>query len=368
MTDTRNLQRNLGVDALRVLATFMVLILHILNIGGIIRQTPTNSPAYWSGLVLFLAAFSAVNCYGLISGYVGLYARYRYAKLAMLWLQVVFYNLVGLVVLAFVVGQPLEAMDFWQAFSPLIHRSFWYFTAYFGLFFLMPILNRGVQALTAPQARMLGWSLVVLFSLAPTLMGADWFVTQAGYTALWLVLLYLLGACMRKGQILSRTPGWVLLGIYLLGVAVSVLLRWILLAQSIQIGTVQYNSYTLISYTSPTILLCAMALLGLFARRSFRGRWSRRLIGTLAPASFGIYILHMQPQIQDWLFNLPLFAWVVQQNAAILVAVVLLMGLCLYIVCWAVEYLRQWIFRILRIQKRLERLETKLLGNFWDAH
>ena len=39
-----------------------------------------------------MAAYCAVNCYGLISGYVGIYLKYRYTNIVILWLQVVLYS------------------------------------------------------------------------------------------------------------------------------------------------------------------------------------------------------------------------------------------------------------------------------------
>lgn len=357
--------RHQGVDALRIVATMMVLILHVLNIGQINAQIPAYTPAYWLCAALFIGCHCAVNCYGLISGYVGLYSRCRYYKLALLWLQIVFYNLLGLAVMAVVSRQLPEAAGLLRAVTPLLHQSFWYFTAYFGMFFLIPVMNRGLQGMTRRQARALFWAIFTVFSGLSTLTGLDFFVTQFGYSVIWLILLYILGGCIRRGDILSRVPSQVLLAIYLLCVAAALLMKG-LLREPVLIFQALYHSNTLVSYTSPTVLLCAVTLLVVFSRMGRPGRWNGKLVAVLAPCSFGIYILHMQDDLRTLLFELPLFGWIAKQGALVAPLIVLLTALVLYILCAAIEKLRQWLFKALHIQTALEKLETRFLGRLWS--
>ena len=63
-------QRNRGVDLLRMVAMWMVVILHILNKGGALGASAPLSAGRETALLLDMAAYCAVDCYG-ISGYVG---------------------------------------------------------------------------------------------------------------------------------------------------------------------------------------------------------------------------------------------------------------------------------------------------------
>lgn len=65
-----NKERNYGIDMLRIVAMFMVIILHILGRGGILDSVKTFSPNYYIGWFMEIASFGAVNCYAIISGYV----------------------------------------------------------------------------------------------------------------------------------------------------------------------------------------------------------------------------------------------------------------------------------------------------------
>ena len=72
-----NQERNYGIDLLRVLATYMVLVLHVMGQGGIVWTIDGSSNNYIVAWLLELLAFCAVNCYALISGYVGLYKKFK---------------------------------------------------------------------------------------------------------------------------------------------------------------------------------------------------------------------------------------------------------------------------------------------------
>ena len=83
-------EKNYGIDALRILSMFMVTILHVLTQGGILNASGRFTSQYEVVWLLQTMAFCAVNVYALISGYVWVYAKYRYRNLMELWLQVFF--------------------------------------------------------------------------------------------------------------------------------------------------------------------------------------------------------------------------------------------------------------------------------------
>lgn len=73
--------RNYGVDALRIFAMFMVVILHILTQGGILNASERFTSQYEVGWLLQTAAFCAVDVYALVSGFVSCYTKYRYRNI-----------------------------------------------------------------------------------------------------------------------------------------------------------------------------------------------------------------------------------------------------------------------------------------------
>ena len=135
-TETRK-QRNYGIDLLRMIAMLMVVILHILGKGGVLQAAPPLSIRYETAWLLETAAYCAVDCYALISGYVGFGTRCRYADLAALWLRVVFYTVTITAVFALVLPGSVSAGEWLRAIFPVMFNQYWYFTAYFCLFLFL---------------------------------------------------------------------------------------------------------------------------------------------------------------------------------------------------------------------------------------
>lgn len=77
-----NPTRNYGIDALRIVSMLMVVTLHVLGHGGVLKIA--ESEKYWIVWFLEISAYCAVNCYALISGYVGVYSKYKFSNLALL--------------------------------------------------------------------------------------------------------------------------------------------------------------------------------------------------------------------------------------------------------------------------------------------
>lgn len=127
--------RNYGIDLLRILSMYMVVILHVLGQGGILRETIILSSNYKVVWLLEIVSYCAVNCYALISGYVGINAEYNYSNIIALWLRVIFYTVIITACFALVVPNSVGINEICNAIFPVMRKQYWYFTAYFCVFF-----------------------------------------------------------------------------------------------------------------------------------------------------------------------------------------------------------------------------------------
>ena len=123
-----NKVRNHGIDLLRIVSMLMVLILHILGPGGILKNTNILSANYEAAWLLEIAAFCAVNCYALASGYVGLYTKFKYTNIVHIWLQVAFYNVLFTAIAAALLPE-VTSHHILEACLPVHNNFYWYFTA-----------------------------------------------------------------------------------------------------------------------------------------------------------------------------------------------------------------------------------------------
>ena len=157
-------QRNRGIDLLRMTAMWMVVILHILNKGGVLAAAAPLSAGQGTARLLETAAYCAVNCYGLISGYVGVQRRFRYSGALALWLRVAFYTLGITAVFACLMPGSVNGDRVLRAFFPMLFRQYWYVTAYFGMCLFIPFFNLLLNRLSKGQLRLLALSIVLVFS------------------------------------------------------------------------------------------------------------------------------------------------------------------------------------------------------------
>lgn len=343
--------RNYGIDLLRIVSMFMVCVLHVLGAGGVLDATKPFGANYIIGWFLESATFCAVNCYALISGYVGVNAKHKYAGIVNLWLQVAFYSVLITVLFSNFLPQFVTNSEIVKAVFPVSMGQYWYFTAYFCLFFVMPVFNTGIKAMPKPQLRGVLIVMFVLLTILPGLANRDIFSVMNGYSVFWLAYLYCVGAYIHIHGIEKNAKPWLCFAVFLL----CALLTFLSKAGAAYLG-LGIEGF-LLSYISPTVTVAAIALFLLFARaRITRGRG---LIRFFAPLSFSVFLIHTHPLIfANILWGA--FAFLAAKSSLAFMGGVFLAALCIHIGCSLIDVLRVWLFKLLRLQKATAWIENKL--------
>ena len=284
---------NAGVDLLRVLSMFMVVVLHVLGQGGVLAALTPGTPGWALGWTLESACYCAVDCFGLVSGYVAHSRYFSGRRCVLLWAQVAFYSAGIALLFKLFYPESTSFRSILAACFPVMSQKYWYFTAYFTLIFFAPFLTILLENLSRAQVKQLLAAIVFLFCLLPLAAGRDLFYLRAGYSTLWLCILFLLGGCLRiLGEGKFRAPGW-----FFGGYGFCVLLTVLTKALSGQLPRMDL----FLSYTSPTVLGAALCLLFGFRSLAIRTPWLLRWIAWLAPLSFGVYLLHTHPSVWKFL-------------------------------------------------------------------
>ena len=339
--------RNYGIDLLRIVSMFMIVMLHSLGHGGALKGSDPATVQYQLLWLLESAAYCAVNCFALVSGYVGLSSRFKLSGIVQLWLQVVFYHAIFTVVWALVENRPVDLV---LALMPVKNSAYWYYTAYFGISFFTPLVNKAVENLDKQTALLCAAGAVVLFSVYPTLAGKDFFKLDGGYHVLWLLVIYLLGAVIRKHAPLAKwgKGPWALVYLAMVG------LSWGMLMLRNRTGLQLVN---LIQYTSPTILLAAVALLMLFAKIPAAGR-AQKWIALVSPLTFGVYLIHDSLFIRKTFISGTLSA-VSAASVPVMLGKVFCFAGGVFVICLVMDWLRSLLFRTLRVKELVERIMPK---------
>lgn len=335
------MKRNYGVDLLRILSMLMVCTLHVLGQGGILKAAagaPVKSDIVW---FLEIAAYCAVNCYALISGYVGVEAKFKYSSIIRLWLQVAFYT-VGITVVFRMISPDLAGKkELFAAVTPVLSKQYWYFTAYFCIFFFIPFFNKMVNLLSQRQRTVLMVTIILLFSVLPLFRGKDIFGTGKGYSALWLALLYVMGACIRKNKDVAGIHAGAAILLYML----SVMMAWIARGR-------------FVSYTSPAILAAAIFLL-LGLSGIHLQEWMNKGIAVISPLVFSVYIIHVHPLVWEYVMK-GRFAVYVDYGIVKMVSAILLTVGAIFCSSVIVDAVRRQIFKWLRLDWLCRMMDFKI--------
>lgn len=348
--------RCFGIDILKTVSMFLVLILHILGFSGILEQS-TSAPIYWSAWLLETAAYCAVNCFALSTGYLMAQRPFHYRRIVPLWLTAVFYS--G--VFSFLRGDLSSISTAISLFFPTITSKYWYFTAYSCLFFFIPFLNLLLLTLNRRQYLNLLLTGFVLLSLSSVVHtdSVDPFRLNNGYSTWWLMYLYLLGAGIKVHSLFSRLSKMQAL----LGYGSMVVLTWLSklglywLSNSSHSGIAElayhYGQDRLIRYPSPTIVASAIFLMIFFLHLSPRQQ-IRKLLFWLSPMIFQVYLIHID--LVNLLKLETRFVAFASYTPVGMILAVLGSAAGLFLLCILLDWLRLSLFRFFRVFQIIDRL------------
>ncbi len=365
MDNTKNIinpfdsTHNYGIDLFRIVSMMMVVTLHVLGHGGILSAAVSVN--YWVLWLLEIMVFCAVNCYALISGYVGVCAKYKLSNLVVLWLRVLFYTVSITLICKCLFPESVDTRTLVSAFFPVISNHYWYFSSYVLLFLLIPVLNEGLNRLSKES---LGFILLAIITGASLLrpfvrlLGGDVFALLDGYSAWWLMILYLIGGYIRKYGLFNKLKSHrtvIFFVLYIASASITLLSKLCIGFISKRVlGAVQYDGL-LVHFQSITILAEAVFLLLAFEHIK-TGRLFSKILVFLSPLTFGVYLIHEQFQIKSRIV-VDRFAWIATLPVYCAIPLIILIVLCIYVICSIIELLRFWLFKIFRVKERCEQLE-----------
>ena len=357
-------ERNYGIDLLRLISMLMVVILHILGYGGGlsgVENFTLKGELLWG---LEILCFGAVNMYAIISGYVGYKTSHRWSNIIYLCLQTAFFAVIITGVdLALLISQGAELefrYVFWNLFPTI--KGLWYISAYFCVFFFMPILDKIIDVVDKRTLKT-----VALFCFAVFCCFPDAYSQVAGlrygYSVLWLALLYLLGAYFKKYGLLPRCPSWLCFVGFLTCVLITSISR-----SAIGLTTQYYFGEpklydVLVYYTSPTMVLAAVFAVAGFAKLNFKRAIPKKIIAFLCPMALGVYLIHCHPVIVSQMEKM--FDWIGAEPIAIGIGYVIINALIIFGICLFIDWIRLLLFKLCQVKRLSEWLE-KIMHRFVD--
>lgn len=346
-------ERNYGIDLLRILSMFFVIILHCLGQGGLLWNTDINSIQYKFVWFLEICAYCAVDIFALISGYVSYTdkpKKFKISNYINMWLQIVFFGIFITSIFDFVCPSLISKSDYVIVLFPVINNLYWYFTAYTGLFFLMPFINNGIRMCSNNTMKKTSFVIILLFSATSILF--DGFELNGGYSFIWITLIYILGATIKKCDIGNKIKNYqIIIGILFLYI-ITYLYK--IYGFEISIFNIKITKDALVSYTSPTVLGVAILYLLKFSQIKFNS-FSKKIIAFSAPSAFTIYILNNHRLIWNHVMK-NLFITLANQSVIKICISVMIFSSSFVIISILMGKLQLLLFKKIKIKQLIDKI------------
>ena len=255
----------------------------------------------------------------------------------------------------------------WKNLIPTFYTQgqfsrYWFFTAYVGMFLISPFVNIALKHFDKKQDLAAFLSLFIIFSLLPTILNQDRaFNLNQGYGVLWFVVLYYTGGLLHKYEIFKKLKSNKWLLIYIVCSLISWSIRYIL--ESLGLIETGFGLYSFNCYLSPLYFIGGIALFCVFKNIKITKSFSISVIKFFAPVCFGVYLIH-DNMIVDKYVLAKKFAFLANMDPISMIIGIILVGVGIFVACSLIDWIRELLFRKLKVKSRLANLEENIYLKF----
>ena len=279
-------KRQSGIELLRIIAMFLILVQHAngLAIGLPGAYECVGDPIdSFSRIFIQSLAIVGVDVFVLISGWFGI--SFNLKRLGEFLFQCLFFSIIVTFAAWLINGRPeigiksLAGMIF-------LGKSYWFVKCYLLLYILSPVLNSFINTANKKDVAL------ILFLFLAVMLFYGWPDSMPefnfGASSVSFIGLYLLARYVKKYcQGLCSRPMWHYAGNYFLVAFLLAAMSFVLYRQEAPIEITR----CIFSYVNPLIIAGALSLVLLFAKMDF----TSFLVNQVARSSFSVYLFHCGP-------------------------------------------------------------------------
>ena len=344
--------RDVQIDLLRILSMLMIICLHYFYMGGILeRVTTADGFHYYLVWTIEAICYVSVNIYVLISGYYLSVKRFRVKRLLLIILETWFYSMA---IYGICCACGLERFN-WKSvvtayMFPVIKGQWWFSTVYGSV---SVILNVALNAMNRKQHIFSIALLFCLFSVIPDMFffSIDQLGVNSGYSLLWFIMLYVTAAYLRKygvPEILKRRGLIVFFLLTLFTAFLKFVQEWLL-------HTEYFNLY---SYSSPTVFIASVALFAYVVERhiKYKGGIFHRIICGVSASTYAVFLIHTHICLRNILWDDIVKPLEHIGNWPYMVAAVA----AIFVLCTVIDYIRRGLFYPLENSRFINRIASSV--------
>ena len=291
---TKNCVRDSNIELLRIISIILIMFHHFSYHNDIVNQ---GTSAINKALGLFTIGYGKIGVliFILITGYYMIEKSISIKKVIKLWLEIEFYTLL-LYIVTYILNNRVSIKDTIHIFLPLLYNTYWFMTAYIGLYFCIPLLNRFINSNSKEINRRNIFVLFLIFILSYSIFKGEQLVTINNTISniVFFCYIYYNGAYIKKYDIKflknKKTITIILLLIILMLIYFMVLEGIYFFATKGKISTYNIEYYyginSLFTYTISILVFY------IFAKRF---SFNNRIINYVSKSVLAIYLFQSHP-------------------------------------------------------------------------
>lgn len=355
-------KRDSGIELLRVLMMLQVVFLHVAAYGkyysNVLILGGKHELLYW---VVWLMCRCPVYMFIVVMGYfMSDNQKKGGGRFLKMYLPMYFYSLLMPIIAYFSGLVEVDKYDIYRAFLPATAKMWYFMTLYLILLLLMPYMNKLIQAMDRKEFLKLLGIFFLIFSIWQPLakiapLNKVFYIvhvisTEGGKSLYDFIFMYMLGAFLKRYRFIepkneqAKVNNWIhLLAFIGLGLINVVLVYAFPDIRSV----IAYND-------NPICVIQCVFLLRFFSNVHFYSK----TINAIGACNLGIYMIHEHPLGRDliWnhLVNMKSIDFYAKHTYVFKIVGVVL---AVYFGCMLIELIRQQLFKIPSLVKRLKKQE-----------
>ncbi|ORY74880.1 hypothetical protein LY90DRAFT_666013 [Neocallimastix californiae] len=344
-------ERNSSFELLRIISMILIVMHHYNYHGGFDFNGPLTFRMYFIQC-LFCGGKLGVNLFVLISGYFLCKSKFKWKRLLILELEVLFYSVI-LGLISFVINpSQRDVENLVYAFLPLQKKKYWFYTDYMGLVLVSPLLNKGIELMEKKFFREVIIAIGIILMFVPV-------IENTGFK--WFIFLYLVASYIRYyPEDFGRSKRFYLL----LGISFySIVILYVFTCDLISLIDINVRK----NYDSLSSEDCILIVVTSFALFIGFSKWNignKKIINIFGTSTFGVYLIHDNKDFRTFLWK-DIFKNSAYQNSNIIIFHAILTVFLIYICCTIIDLMRKRIIEkpllslIDKIQEKMEKKYSK---------
>ena len=344
--------RNYGIDALRILSMLMVTALHVLGKGGF-TDSSIVSVNVISNIIWFFSRV-AVNCYIFISGYFLSQKSFRLIRVTSTYVQTWFYSVATFLFLVLIHGIAFSKGMLVKSVLPFVYHNYWFVVYYILMLLISPLLNSAINNMSKNKYRMVLFVLIAVFIVYNNIVSVIEPITDLdGFSLSLFLLIYCVAGYIRKFY--APNGKWYKYLLCYVGITIAEIAFYYILKP---LGDF-YSGSLLIGYKGIFCFSASICLFLTFLNINIKNKVLRKIVLFVAPLTFAVYLIHESLGFKVYLWEL-INPSTVTVTGPLFAVVAILIIIAIFLICILIEYMRQQIFRILKIDLLVKKVSEKI--------